>query len=111
MRANLTAALHWPDERVPRITLTNTGPATARAIEYAVEALADQAPVQFKAGPWPVDRLKRGESDEREVWGLYGSAVMVTATWTDDDGAQELSWTVDFPDKPRSTPASRHLRR
>jgi hypothetical protein len=111
LRANFTASLHWPDERGARVTLTNRGPAIARAIEYAVVTLPDQPPPHFKAGPWDVNRLRVGESDEREVWGFYAPVVMVTATWTDADGTHELSWAVEFPDKPnRSATTSRRGR-
>jgi rRNA-processing protein FCF1 len=110
LRANFTASLHWPDERVARVTLTNRGPAIARAIEYAVGTLPDQLPPHFKAGPWDVNRLRAGESDERELWGFYAPVVMVTATWTDADGTHELSWAVEFPDKPNRSATSRRGR-
>ena len=110
LRANFTATLHWPDERVPRIALTNTGPAAARTVEYSVATLPDHAPPHFRAGPWSVDRLRAGEGDEREVWGLYAPVVMVTATWTDDDGQHDLSWTTEFPDKPTSSRSTRRRR-
>lgn len=108
LRANLTASLRWPDNGPPIVTLTNEGPAAARTIEYAISTLPDAGPPHFRAGPWTVDRLDRNATDERTVYGFYAAVVLVTATWTDDDGPHELSRTIGFPEEP---PTRRPTRR
>jgi hypothetical protein len=91
------------------VTLSNDGPATATKVEYSLASLEEHVPPFFKAGPWSVDRLKPGETDERDVYGFYAPVVMMTATWTDGDGDHDLSWTIEFPDRPR-TPATTRCR-
>jgi rRNA maturation endonuclease Nob1 len=100
LRAKLTASLRWPDEGPPLVTLTNEGPATARSIEYAISTLPDAEVWWSRVGPWTVDRLDRNGTDEQPVYGFYAVVVLVTVTWTDDDGAHELSWTIEIPEKP-----------
>lgn len=100
LRARLTASLRWPEDGPPRVTLSNEGPATARSIEYAISTLPDPGPPHFRAGPWTVDRLDRNGTDEQRVYGFYAAVVLVTATWTDHDGAHEMSWTIEFPEEP-----------
>jgi rRNA maturation endonuclease Nob1 len=108
LRAQLAASCHWPSPTgPPRVTLTNNGPADAREITYSISTLPDTGPPNFRAGPWLVDRLNLGETDEREVYGIYASTVLVTAAWTDDDGTYDLSWTIDFPDRPTPPSPSR----
>lgn len=110
LRAHLAASLRWPSATgPPRVTLTNNGPAGAREITYSISTLPDTGPPNFRAGPWQVDRLNLGETDEHEVYGFYASIVLVTAAWTDDDRMHDLSWTIDFPVRPTppSPPRSR----
>lgn len=111
LRAQLTAAVHWPSATgPPRVVLTNNGPAGARDIGYSISTLPDTGPPHSRAGPWQLDRLKTGEADARDVCGFYASVALVTATWTDDDdGTHDLSWTIEFPDRPapQSPPRSR----
>jgi rRNA-processing protein FCF1 len=111
LRANLTASLRWPGDGPPLATLTNEGPAGARSIEYAISTLPDASPPHSRAGPWTVDRLDRNGSDERPVYGFYAAVVLVSATWTDDDGSHELSWTIDFPERPTRRTETRSRRR
>lgn len=111
LRAKLTASLRWPGEGPSLVTLSNEGPATARSIEYAISTLPDAGPPHFRAGPWTVDRLDRSRTDEQRVYGFYAAVVLVTVTWTDDDGAHELSWTIEFPEKPTGPRAGRQRSR
>jgi hypothetical protein len=109
LQAKLVASMGWPaGAGPPVVTLANDGPAVARTIEYSISTLPDSAPPHFRAGPWSVDRLKSGEGDEQVVYGFFAHVVLVSATWTDDDGAHELSWSIDFPGRP--TPPSPHRR-
>jgi hypothetical protein len=111
LRAELAASLGWPSPTSPPVvTLTNRGPAAARGIAYSVATLPDSRPPHFRAGPWEVEQLATGISDARPVYGFYTPVVLVTATWTDDDGAHDLSWPIDFPEKPDATPHSRRSR-
>lgn len=111
LRAKLTASLRWPGEGPSLVTLSNEGPATARSIEYAISTLPDAGPPHFRAGPWTVDRLDRSGTDEQRVYRFYAAVVLVTVTWTDDDGAHELSWTIEFPEKPTGPRAGRQRSR
>ncbi len=110
LRANLAAALRWPEEGPPMVMLTNEGPAAARAIEYAISTLPEAGPPHFRAGPWTLERLDRKATDERPVCGFYAATVLVTATWIDVDGDHELSWTIDFPEEPAQRRAKRRHR-
>jgi hypothetical protein len=103
LRAALVASIDWPTEGTgpPAVTLSNKGPAVARTIEYSVTTLPDTGPPHFRAGPWSRDRLKPGEHDQRDVYGFYAPVILVNATWSDDDGVHELSWSIDFPDRTR----------
>ena len=102
-RSSLRAALSASIRRTgmpgqpPLITLVNNGPAVAQAIDYSVATAPESGPHTFRAGPWHVERLASGQSDEREVWGMFPPVVTVTVSWTDDEGANDLSWTIDFP--------------
>lgn len=111
LRAKLTASLRSPGEGPSLVTLSNEGPATARSIEYAISTLPDAGPPHFRAGPWTVDRLDRSGTDEQRGYGFYAAVVLVTVTWTDDDGAHELSWTIEFPEKPTGPRAGRQRSR
>lgn len=112
LHAKLVASLRWRADGsgAPLVALINQGPAVARTIEYSIATLPDGGPPHFRAGPWSVDRLKSGEPDEREVYGFYAPVVLVNATWTDDDGAHELSWPIDFPDRPTQPSPDRRAR-
>ena len=99
-RSKLHASLAWPADGPPVVTLTNEGPAAARGIEYSISTLREHAPPSSRSGPWTVDRLDRGGTDEQVVYGFYAPVVSVTASWTDDEGPHELSWSIDFPREP-----------
>lgn len=100
LRSKFHAAITWPSEGPPVVALTNEGPAAARDIEYSVSTLPEHAPPSFRSGPWTVDRLDRGGTDQRVVYGFYAPVVSVTASWTDDEGPHELSWSIEFPREP-----------
>ena len=101
LRAELTAVIEWAAEGPPAIVLRNDGPSTARHVTYSVNTPPDAGPPHFRAGPWAVERLKPGDSDRREIYGMFPDVVMVTAGWTDDEGTQDLSWSIPFPERPR----------
>lgn len=101
LRAGLRATLNWPTELGPPVvTLVNDGPADARHVTYSVSTPPDAAPPHSRAGPWDVDQMKPGQDDRQQVYGFYSPVVLVTAGWTDDDGSHELSWAIDFPERP-----------
>lgn len=100
-RANLIASIRWANENAPPlVSLTNNGPAIARTLRYSVGTPPAGGGAHFHSGPWEVARLRPGESDEHDVWGLFPPSVMVTVSWTDGLGANELSRMVDFPVRP-----------
>lgn len=104
LRAQLTASLGWPgDSGPPVVTLINHGPATARHLTYSVATPPDTSSPHFRAGPWEVDELKPGLPDQRQVYGFYPSVVLLTAVWIDDEGTHDLSWSIDFPERPKRT--------
>lgn len=101
LRADLAASLAWPSPTGPPvIRLMNRGPATARHIVYSVATPPDSVPPYVRAGPWEVEKLGVGAVDTQVVIGFYGEVVVVTATWTDDDGTRDLSWAIDLPARP-----------
>ena len=106
LRAKLVATLRWSSQGRPMVTLTNEGPAKARVIEYSLSTPPDDGPPIYRSGPWNIDRLNPGASDEQMLYGSYPPVVVVTATWTDDDQTHELSWSIDFPAKPVANPMS-----
>lgn len=107
LRANFTASLRWPiDGGPPIVTLSNDGPAAARDVEYSISTLPDAGPPHFRAGPWTVDRLAPRATDDQTVFGFYAEVVLVEATWTDDEGSRDLSWSVEFPERPSARRAS-----
>jgi hypothetical protein len=73
----------------------------------ASSADGEHGPPFFKAGPWSVDRLKPGETDEHDVYGFYAPIVMMTSTWIDDDGDHDVSWTIEVPDRLRTSATTR----
>ncbi len=114
-RAELSASIVWRSAdgqgHSPYITLRNVGPAAACEIDYDVSTPIEAGPPLFKAGPWHVPRLGRGETDEQAISGFYPEVVAVTATWRDGNGENELSWPIDFPPRPeRYRPAPRRIR-
>lgn len=101
LQAALVVEIKWSSTtwHVPLATLRNIGPAPARGITYTLTCPAGAAP-SSTAGPWKVEQLRRDESVHNPVVGFFPDRAVVTASWTDDNGDQQRTWTVPFPRRP-----------
>lgn len=106
LRAKVAASISWRDDS-PFVTLVNEGPAGARDVTYAVETDPGAGRPSSRSGPWTLPRLDVGATDERQLWLFFTQEMVVTASWTDDDGPHERSWKVPLPERPGSPRATR----
>lgn len=112
LRAKLGVRIEWPgDGGAPEAVLNCDGPATAHDLSFSVSSPPESAPPRMTAGPWELADLRRGESDRRQLYGIFPPVVIATVSWTDDDGAHQQSWNVEFPEKPVDATARRRTTR
>lgn len=112
LTARFEAAITWEigdGGTGPLLTVKNTGRVPARKLEYSIGDPPGTPGTTWTAGPWHIAKLAPGATERQAVVGPFTMPTLF-ASWTDDTGAHDESWPLDFPPKP-SAPQHRAPRR